>query len=125
MTADEFAAELEQSLGAYNKDVNDALDRAGEKCGKATNEEIKKHCKFKGEKYIKAFRLERVKNSSLTSHWRWYVKAPYYRLTHLLERGHAKRNGGGRTTAYPHIQYAEEFARDNYENYTKEELEKI
>lgn len=125
MTADEFAAELEQSLGAYNKDVNDALDRAGERCGKDTNSVIKKHCKFKGDKYIRAFRLERVKDSSLTSHWRWYVKAPYYRLTHLLENGHAKRNGGGRTTAYPHISHGEEFARENYEEYAKEELEKI
>lgn len=124
MTADEFSAELEQSLGAYNKDVNDALDRAGKKCGKATNEEIKKHCKFKGEKYIKAFRLKRVQVSSLHFRWIWYVKDPYYRLTHLLENGHATRNGG-RTRAYPHIQHGEEFARDNYENYTKEELEKI
>lgn len=125
MTADEFAAELEQTFGVYNKDVNDAFDRAGERCGKDTNSVIKKHCKFKGEKYIKAFRLKRVQVSSLHFRWIWYVKDPYYRLTHLLENGHAKRNGGGRTTAYPHISHGEEFARENYEEYAKEELEKI
>lgn len=124
MTADEFDDYLEKTLEAYNKDVNDALDRAGERCGKETNAVIKKHCKFKGNKYIRAFRLERVKDSSLTTHWRWYVKAPHYRLTHLLEYGHATRKGG-RTDAFPHIQYGEEFTRDNYENYAKEELEKI
>lgn len=124
MTADEFDDYLDKTFEAYNKDVEDALDRAGNKCAKKTNEVIKKHCKFKGEKYIRAFRIERVKTSSLTSHWRWYVKAPYFRLTHLLEKGHATRKGG-RTRAFPHIQYGEEFARSNYEHYTKEEIEKI
>ncbi len=104
-------------------DVLGAVDRASDRCAKGVNDEIKAHVTFKGKKYIRAFKISKDKGVNHSKRT-WYVKAPYYRLTHLLENGHATVNGG-RTQAYPHIQYGEKFAQDNYENMLKEEIENV
>ena len=125
MTADEFDDVLEAMLDDYSINVEKACDTAAERCAKGVSDEIKKHCSFGGSgKYIKAFKIERVKTSIMSVGRRWYVQAPYYRLTHLLENGHATRNGG-RTRAFPHIQYGEEFAQKNYEEFIQEEVKKL
>lgn len=50
---------------------------------------------------------------------RWYVKAPHYRLTHLLVNGHAKR-GGGRVDGDPFLKNALDDVLPAYEEAVKE-----
>lgn len=48
----------------------------------------------------------------------------HYRLTHLLEKGHAKR-GGGRVPAYPHIYPVEQWANTELVKQVEQKLEGI
>ncbi len=51
----------------------------------------------------------------------WYVKAPDYRLTHLLVHGHATRDGG-RTTPDPFLQNALDKVLTEYEQKVQEAI---
>lgn len=48
----------------------------------------------------------------------------HYRLTHLLEKGHAKSGGVGRTRAQPHIEPVEEWAIDELPKRIAEDIGK-
>ncbi len=52
----------------------------------------------------------------------WYVKAPDYRLTHLLVHGHATKDGG-RTAANPFLQNALDKVLPEYEQKVQEALQ--
>lgn len=51
----------------------------------------------------------------------WYVKAPDYRLTHLLVHGHATKNGG-RTQPNPFLQNAVNRVLPEYERKVQEAI---
>ena len=53
----------------------------------------------------------------------WYVKAPHYRLTHLLVHGHAKKNGG-RVEGDPFLANALDEVLPAYEEAVKEAVKK-
>lgn len=52
----------------------------------------------------------------------WYVKAPDYRLTHILEKGYQKRNGG-RVQPREHIGKNAERVKQQFEKKVKEAIE--
>ena len=63
--------------------------------------------------YAKHWSYKRDKNLSGRHRYDMvvYSKKPEYRITHLLEKGHAKRNGG-RVDGIPHIKIAEKHAKE-------------
>ena len=72
--------------------------------------------------YKKSIKARTIKDSPLSKKSVVYADKPYYRLTHLLEHGHAKLNGG-RTRAFAHWEPAEQKAIDDFVKELREAIE--
>ena len=110
--AEDLTREIQKRLKQYVEDVKVNSQEAAEEVAKITVEDLKENSPVgpgrKGIHYYKNWTFESYRGGAIV-----YNKAPSYRLTHLLEKGHAKRNGG-RVHGKPHIAPAEERAVDRY-----------
>lgn len=121
MNVDKFVAALENELKNYSEEITEGIKKNVDIVAKETNAEIKKHISFKQHtrEYVKAFRVKKVYENKYSKVKTWCVVNGQYRLTHLLENGHALWQGG-RTEAYPHIKYGEELAKIRMEELAEE-----
>lgn len=125
MDVNQLAAAIERELQSYSDTVSEKVGEAVETVANEVNDEIKRRVTFKQPtgKYVKAFRIKKINTGSKQNHSRvWHVVGPHYRLAHLLEHGHALRNGG-RARAYPHIKYGEELAERRMQELTEQAVQ--
>jgi hypothetical protein len=123
-SVDEMAEILAAYLSDFSESVTEGVKKAVDTVAKECNAEIKKHVTFNEPtgKYVKAFKIKKTYENKYNKGTTWYVSGGEYRLTHLLEKGHAKI-GGGRTRAFPHIIFGEELAKKRMEELAKEAVE--
>ena len=127
--ADELGSALKTELGIYSQQVHEAVATVTEKWTlelvrktKATAPRGPRNGQFR--KNITAnFKDLRQAKSSAKRDVRgiWYVKAPDYRLTHLIVHGHATKDGG-RTRANPFLQNALDYVLPEYERELEEAI---
>lgn len=117
---DKLGVAIGQELELYAKDVTDRVNAAGEKAAKkllkrtkATAPEGKRHGKYKKALNVKAF-PDPVKGARYV----WNAGSEY-RLTHLLVKGHATKDGD-RTAANPFLQNALAEVLPEYEHAVEE-----
>lgn len=113
---------LGKLLDNYHEDVLDKVDAASEKAVKSLVKKTKATAPIGDRRsYKKNITSKRVEKTLNGSTYAWYVKAPDYRLTHLLVHGHAKVNGG-RTRADPFLENALAEVLPEYEKEVKEAI---
>jgi hypothetical protein len=133
--SDGLSAALEAQLSKYNDELNDKLTTCVEesinqlvKLTKATAPKGHRNGQYKKNISADKRELKRAKRGAHGGfHGRvtsatWYVKAPDYRLTHLLVHGHATKDGG-RTRANPFLQNAVDKVIPEYERRVQEAIE--
>ena len=103
---DDLADEIMDGLMEYADLATDTVKQAVKKAGNTVKKEIQATAPSDTGKYKKSFKVTKSKETSNALEVTVHSK-DRYQLTHLLEKGHAKR-GGGRVSAIPHIAPAEE-----------------
>ena len=108
VSIDEFPkavmAHLEEYVSMAAEEVKEAVRAVSED----VKAEIQSRAPVKTGKYKNSWTVTKVSETS-QSLVNTVHSAKHYRLTHLLENGHAKR-GGGRTRSFPHIAPGEDLA---------------
>ena len=106
----DWSKELQQMLEGYVKDVDEAVVEALPKVGKETVKELKSTSPKSpsGGKYSKGWR-QKVESEGVNGTKLTVYNATSYQLTHLLENGHALRDGGF-LSGRPHIKPAQDKA---------------
>lgn len=122
---DDLAAAITEILADYRDIVNKDVEKVTKTMGAATRERVKQEAKGKNlvrtGRYLKSWRVKVTTKGDKTEAT-IYATAPRYRLTHLLEYGHATANGG-RVSGQAHIGPAEQWAIGEYARALKEEIE--
>lgn len=110
ISIDDMAEAIEKELMEYRGIAADELKAAVKKAGRTAKSDIGKSAPVRTGAYAKSWRMKVTEESSVGIGVTVYSPS-HYMLAHLLENGHAKRNGG-RVAGERHIAPAEEHARE-------------
>lgn len=113
----EIEIELGKILDQYANDVKGAVAAAVRKTGNLAKNKLKETSPKRTGEYAKGWTASEYQVDQFGASIKVHNKTRYM-LTHLLEKGHANRNGG-RTPARVHIAPVEEETSRNLEKITK------
>ena len=111
--ANQMVEAIAGELAEYASEVTDTVKDVVSQVAKETVSEVKRRSPTDTGAYKRSWSQQKSFESAGSLRITIYNRK-HYQLTHLLEKGHAKR-GGGRVAAIPHIKKAEEAAIETIE----------
>ena len=119
-SVDDLADLVMDGLREYSELADTAMKKAVRKTAASVKNEISENAPERTGRYAKSWTTKKTKENSHSLEMTVHSK-DRYQIAHLLEKGHAKRNGG-RVAAIPHIAPAEENGADLLESLITKEL---
>jgi len=120
VSIDEMAAAINEGLEEYANLSAEGVKSAVKKTSKAVKDQINGSAPVRTGRYAKSWKVKTTAESSQSLEQTVYSPNRYM-LSHLLEKGHAKRDGG-RVRAIPHIAPAEEMGIEMLEGLIEKAL---
>lgn len=105
---EDLGKEIAKQLKTYTTEIEETLEEVKESSATKAVTVLKATSPRRKGKYAKGWRKKKDGKDFIIHN------ATHYQLTHLLEKGHAKR-GGGRVAGRPHIQPVEEMVIKEFE----------
>lgn len=123
LTTTGLAKAIVKQMQLYSDEVNEKVKQAVDDVSKTMLAETKATAPDKRGRgsYKRAMKVRRLEETMRVRKKIWYVETPLYRIAHVLEKGHAARDGS-RVKAYPHIQPAADKANREFERRVKEAI---
>lgn len=107
-----LAAEIQKQLKEYSEEVKETTRKTAMEVAEKAVRKLQEESPKRTGDYAKSWTYAEDRNGSVI-----YSESPEYRLTHLLEKGHALRRGGrrvGESPASPHIAMVEADCVEEY-----------
>ena len=120
ISVDELADVINEGLKEYADLATEDVKSAVKKTAKAVKDQINGSAPVRTGRYAKSWKVKTTAENANGLEQTVYSPTRYM-LSHLLEKGHAKR-GGGRVRAIPHIAPAEEMGVEMFEGLIEKAL---
>lgn len=119
---EQLASAIKEELAMYSEEVTERIRGLSQQAAKDLVKKTRKTAPVgaRGNFRRRISMVETTQNKRNPS-FTWYVKAPDHRLTHLLVKGHATRNGD-RTKENPFLQNAVNEVLPDYERKVEEAI---
>lgn len=124
ISIDEFAEAIADELAVYQRATVDTVRKTVDEMKKEVTQVVKNAGGYTDRtgSYRRGITSTNTTTRGETSRAYVWAGPVNYRLSHLLEQGHAKKNGG-RTRAFPHFEAGDRFLASEFTRQLKKNIE--